>query len=215
VRAFVSEPPGARARFQPMPLSAFVVVVVAGIAAIPPNVMPILSGLLAGHHGLDDAEIGYFVSSGQLAGLIASATAPYWINRVDLRWLVGTCLLVYAGGVFALGATQPHALLYVTQFVLGGLLVAVASSCVSILARLPNPARALSIKISSDVVAASAFLYLIPVRTWGLDGFIAAIAVCFLLAAVLAVRLPGRPHGDRTIAGAARAAARTSTPCSR
>jgi hypothetical protein len=109
-----------------MPLSAFVVVLVAGIAALPPNVMPVLSGLLADRHGLDDAQIGYFVSSGQLAGLVASATAPYWITRVDVRWLVGACLVVYAVGVFSLGRVMPLALLYAIQFVLGGVLVLVA-----------------------------------------------------------------------------------------
>lgn len=184
-----------------MPLSAIVAVLVAGLAALPPNVMPVLSGLLAERHGLDDAEIGYFVASGQLAGLIASASAPYWIMRVDVRWLVGGCLLLYAALVSALTVSQPFVSLCALQFVLGGALVVVASSCVSILARLENPARALSIKISSDVVLASGFLYLVPVGTWGFGGFVAALAASFVVAGALASRLPGRPHGAPRVAG--------------
>jgi hypothetical protein len=191
-----------------MPLSAFVVVLVAGIAALPPNVMPVLSGLLADRHGLDDAQIGYFVSSGQLAGLVASATAPYWITRVDVRWLVGACLVVYAVGVFALGRVVPLALLYAIQFVLGGVLVLVASSCFSILARLPNPARALSIKISSDVVVASGFLYVLPIQRLGLDGFLAALSVSFVLGTLLASRLPQRSRAAQRDAGIAKPAER-------
>jgi hypothetical protein len=190
-----------------MPLPAIAAILIASVAALPGNVMPVLSGLLADHHGLDEAHIGYFVAGGTLAGLIASATAPYWISRVDLRWLLGTCLLLCALGLVGLAHARSLGELFAIQFVLGGSSIVVASSCVTVLARQRNPARVLGIKISSDVIAASAFLYFLPIRTLGLGGFLAALSACFVVVTVLSHRLPSRSGAGTPVAAVPGAAA--------
>jgi len=84
------------------------------------------------------------------------------------------------------------AAIYPIQFVLGGTAVVVSSCCISILARLHNPARAMSIKTSSDIVLASALLYLLPVQTLGFRGFVVVLALVFALGLLLVPKLPER-----------------------
>lgn len=191
-----------------MPAPAIVAILIASVGAMPGNVMPILSGLLADFHRLDEAEIGYFVASGTLAGLIASASAPYWISRIDLRWTVGGCLLLYASGLFALPRADSLAALFAIQFLLGGATIVIASGCVTVLARQRNPARVLSLKISSDVIVAGAFLYLLPITALGLEGFLFALSACFAVAAALAPRLPGAAMVGPSTASSGAAAGR-------
>ena len=139
-----------------------IVILVGSVAAIPPNIMPVLSAELVRQYSLSDAQLGYFVAAGTLAGAIASLSAPYWVSRVRLQWLILGSLLLYACAIHALPVAPNVSLLYALQFLLGGCLVVISSICSSVLLRRPNPARTMSLKISSDVVIASAFLFLLP-----------------------------------------------------
>lgn len=162
----------------------------AGFAALPPNIMPVLSRLLAEHHGLNDAELGYFVASGTTAGFLASLTAPFWITRIRSSLIVGGAFIVYAVAAHGLYLVPGHAALYALQFLLNGAIVVVASVCSAVFLRTPNPARIMSIKISNDVIIASCFLYLLPIDTLGLQGIVGSISVIFLVAALLSTRWP-------------------------
>jgi hypothetical protein len=170
----------------------FTVIALASVAALPPNVMPVLSRLIADVHGLDEAQLGYFVASGTTAGLLAAATAPLWIAAIGarVRELVIACLAAYAICVHALALVPGPPLLYALQFLLGGCAVVVASACAGFLMRQANPGRAMSVKIGSDIVVASAFLYLLPISALPLAGFAAALSACFVAGALLAVRWP-------------------------
>lgn len=179
---------------------ALTIILIAAVAALPPNVMPVLSRLLSDTHGLDEAQLGYFIASGTLAGLLASATAPFWITRVRIgmraRTLVIGCLLGYALGVHALAVVDGPPMLYALQFVLGGSTILIASTCVHFLMLQPNPARMMSLKIAGDVVVASAFLFLMPLSSLPLPGFLAALSACFVAGALFAAwRWPRTPTG--------------------
>jgi len=173
---------------------ALTIILIAAVAALPPNVMPVLSRLLSDTHGLDEAQLGYFIASGTLAGLLASASAPFWITRVRIgmraRALVIGCLLGYGLGVHALAVVDGPPMLYALQFLLGGSTILVASTCVHHLMLQPNPARMMSLKIAGDVVVASAFLFLMPLSSLPLPGFLAALSACFVAGALFAWRWP-------------------------
>jgi hypothetical protein len=166
------------------------VMAMAGFAALPPNIMPVLSRLLAETHGLNDAELGYFIASGTTAGFLASLSAPLWINRIRGSHVVGGAFLLYAIAAHGLYLVSGDSLLYALQFLLNGSIVIIASVCSAVFLRSPNPARIMSIKISNDVIIASCFLYLLPIDTLGLTGIITAISVVFVIAALLAMRWP-------------------------
>ena len=158
-----------------------IVILVGSIAAIPPNIMPVLSAELVRQYSLSDAQLGYFVAAGTLAGAIASLSAPYWVSRVRIQWVILGSLLLYACAIHALPVAPSVSLLYSLQFLLGGCLVVVSSICSSVLLRRANPARTMSLKISSDVIIASSFLYLLPVSILGLSGLVGAVSLCFAI----------------------------------
>jgi predicted MFS family arabinose efflux permease len=185
-----------------MPISALAAIVISSIAAMPGNVLPVLGGLLADFRALDEASLGLVVASGTFAGLVTSLTAPQWVGRVNLRRAAGIALFVAAIGLLGLRFAPGMGLLFVAQALCGASNVVIASSCLTVIAKLPNPTRAYSIKLTADVTFAGAFLALIPFAHVGLAGFVAVLAAVGITAAPLAMRLPQRADAEFRVDGA-------------
>jgi hypothetical protein len=185
-----------------MPISALAAIVISSIAAMPGNVLPVLGGLLADFRALDEASLGLVVASGTLAGLVTSLTAPQWVGRVNLRRAAGVALFVAAIGLLGLRYAPGMGSLFVAQALCGASNVVIASSCLTVIAKLPNPTRAYSIKLTADVTFAGAFLALIPFAHVGLAGFVAVLAAVGVAAAPLAARLPLRAGAEFLVDGA-------------
>lgn len=173
-----------------MPIHAVAAIVIASVAAIPSNVLPVMVGLLSDFRSLDEATLGLLIASGTSAGLVASLSAPHWIGRVNLRYVIGAALVVEGLGLLGLRFGPGIASLFVAQMLAGGAAIVVASGCLTVIARLPNPTRAYGIKITVDVIFAGAFLALLPTSDWGLAGFVGVLAAASFAAASLAARLP-------------------------
>ena len=191
-----------------MPLFAWVAIVVSSIAAMPGNVLPVLTTLLERHHHLDEATVGYLISVNTFAGLLTSATGPYWIHRVRYRPVMATCFAIHAVCLAGLGYVHGMAPLIVLQAVLGVVALVIASVVQTIFAQLPRPERAFGIKISTDMTFAALFLAAVPVTRIGLPGFVALLAAPFVLSAALSRLLPrnladGEPRTAAAPAGAA------------
>ena len=175
-----------------MPIFAVAAIVIASIAAMPGNVLPVMAGMLADFHSLDEVELGFLIASGTLAGLLMSVAAPHWIGRVNLRYAVAIALALDAIGLLGLRFAPGAAALFFAQAMAGASSVVVASICLTVIAKLPNPTRAYSLKITADVIFAGAFLALMPVAKLGLGGFVAALAAVSVVAVPLALKLPVR-----------------------
>ena len=76
-----------------MPSFAVAAIVIASIAAMPGNVLPVMAGLLSDFHSLEEVEVGFLIATGTLAGLLMSVTAPQWIARVDCRYAIAIALV--------------------------------------------------------------------------------------------------------------------------
>ena len=137
-----------------MPVFAVAAIVIASIAAMPGNVLPVMAGLLSDFHSLDEVEVGFLIASGTLAGLLISVTAPQWIARVDLRYAIAIALVLDAMGLLGLRFAPGVVALFAAQALAGASSVVIASVCLTVIAKLPNPTRAYSIKITTDVVFA-------------------------------------------------------------
>jgi predicted MFS family arabinose efflux permease len=186
-----------------MPPVAVFAILIASVTALPANVLPVTLGLMTGRYGLDHAEIGYLVAVNTAAGLVTSLSAPYWVHRLSLRLLVAVFLIVMGLGVVALGHAPGLGVLFAVQMVLGVTGVGIASICVSVIARLENPARAYGIKITADVIIAGTFLSLVPVGTLDLGGYVLLLAAPFLVALPLVAGLrAGMPERARGTPGA-------------
>lgn len=177
-----------------MPPLAIFAILIASVTALPANVLPVTLGLLTGRYDLDPAAIGYLVAANTLAGLCTSLSAPYWVHRFSLRVLVAAFLVVMALGIVALGRAPSLAVLFAVQVVLGVTAVGIASICVSVIARLDNPARAYGFKITADIVMAGTFLALIPVGRLDLETYVMLLAAPFLLALPLVRGLSADMH---------------------
>jgi MFS transporter, DHA1 family, inner membrane transport protein len=175
-----------------MPTYAVAAIVIASIAAMPGNVLPVMAGILLDFHALDEVELGLLIASGTLAGLLTAVTAPQWIGRVNLRWAVAIALALDAAGLLGLRFAPGLIGLFLAQAMAGAASVVVASICLTVFARLPNPTRAYGIKITTDVIFAGAFLALLPTNRLGLGAFVAVLATVTLIAVPLARRLPTR-----------------------
>ena len=159
---------------------------------MPGNVLPVMAGMLSDFHSLDEVELGFLVASGTFAGLLTSLTAPHWIGRVNLRYAITIALLVAAIGLLGLRFAPGGVALVCAQAMAGASSIVVASICLTVIAQLPNPTRAYSLKITTDVIFAGSFLAVMPALDLGLAGFVVALAVISAVAAPLASRLPAR-----------------------
>lgn len=175
-----------------MPVFAVAAIVIASIAAMPGNVLPVMAGLLSDFHSLDEVEVGFLIASGTLAGLLMSVTAPQWIARVDLRYAIAIALGLDAIGLLGLRFAPGVIALFAAQALAGAASVVIASVCLTVIAKLPNPTRAYSIKITTDVVFAGTFLALMPTAQLGLGGYVAVLAGISVAVAPLALKLPLR-----------------------
>ncbi len=184
-----------------MPPVVWFAIVISSIAAVPGNVLPVLVGLLSDHYAIDEAQLGYLIAVNTLTGLAVSLTAPVWIGRVNLRRAAGAALAASAAALLALGNAGSVAWLFLIEAVLGGSGIVIASIALMVIARAHNPTRAWGIKITADVIFAGAFLLMVPTGALGLGGFVALLAVGFVVAAPLLLRLPQRAEITRDVHG--------------
>jgi predicted MFS family arabinose efflux permease len=175
-----------------MPIFAVAAIVIASIAAMPGNVLPVMAGLLSDFHSLDEVEVGFLIATGTLAGLLISLSAPHWIARVDCRYAIALALVADAVGLLGLRFAPGTVSLFASQALAGGSSAVIASLCLTVVASLPNPTRAYGFKITTDVIFAGTFLALMPAATLGLGGYVAGLACISAVFVPLASKLPLR-----------------------
>jgi predicted MFS family arabinose efflux permease len=184
-----------------MPVQAWVAIVLASTAAVPGNVLPVLAGMLADHYSIDEATIGSLIGANTLAGLLTSATAPYWTSRVNFRYAAAVGFVAIPLALLGLGYAPGLVSLFCAEVFLGAGNIVIASICLTVLAQVDNPARAWSIKISTDVIFAGAFLGLVPMFDLGLTAFVGILAIYFGVVAPVLLKLPSRATLRRSVDG--------------
>jgi hypothetical protein len=192
-----------------IPIAAWAAIILANVAATPGNVLPVLTGLLADRYAIDEADLGVLVAVNTCAGLATAVTAPRWIVAVNLQAAIAAACIVIAVALFGLGHAHAMASLYVAEAALGGGTVVIASIAMTVIARLPNPARAWGIKVTGDVIFAGGLLWLFPTTRLGLTGLVAVLAGMMLAAMPLLTRLPRKAALDRPALADAAVAATT------
>src|SRR4029453_16358674 len=120
-----------------MPTFAVAAIVIASIAAMPGNVLPVMAGLLSDFHSLDEVEVGVLIATGTLTGLLISLSAPQWIARVDCRYAIAIALAVDAIGLLGLRFAPSTVTLFAAQALAGGSSAIIASICLTVVAALP------------------------------------------------------------------------------
>ncbi len=99
--------------------------------------------------------------------------------------------------------------LTVAQLVGGATASAIGSVSFVLLGQTDNPARAIGLRITSDVVMGGVFLAVLPGDALGLRGYVAVLGLVTVLGIVIAARLPQRTRPPLRLAERARS---TSSP---
>ncbi len=154
--------------------------------------LPVFSLLFSHFHNLSESQYGYLISMNVLAGVIASATGPMWIARVNLPRIVIGSLIAVAASLMAISYTPPMVALTIVQLVGGAGAAAIGSVSFVLLGQTENPARAIGFRVTSDVVMGAIFLAALPGDALGLRGYSAVLAVVTVLGVFIAWRLPQR-----------------------
>ena len=158
---------------------------------VPGNVLPILAGLFADNYHINEQLIGYLVSANTTAALAVSVTAPWWIARVRLRWLVPAAMTLIAAAVLSLALAPGYIALLLLELVIGAGAGTIASICYTVMAQHADAARAWGVKVMLDVVLAWAFVKLVP-SDRGMLLFTTALAIVIGVFGLLGMLLPAR-----------------------
>ena len=107
--------------------------------------------------------------------------------------------------MIALGYAPSLLALTVAQLVGGATAGAIASVSFVLLGQADNPARAIGLRVTSDVVMGGVFLAALPGDALGLRGYVAVLALVTVLGVAIAARLPQRTrpprrHAERALA---------------
>jgi predicted MFS family arabinose efflux permease len=171
-----------------------------GINQLIINIQPLLLGALAEGNGLDDRQLG-LISSALLGGAtLASASAPFWVRRVD--WRRATMLFI-AMAILALLATARLSSFptLCAAFALIGLLKgAIGVPSFASLGDTQNPERnyGISVAVQAAMAAIAAVplaAYLIP--KYGPNGVYYCLIAVLVIGFWGAFRLPSKgTHGQ-------------------
>lgn len=166
------------------------------IGGLPFNALPVLLGSLADTFALDAKAVGLMGSScfaGYLAGTLG---APFWMNRLDWRWL--TCISAVGTALsFALSASITELrLLYAIWALIGFFASTMTCLGVRILADLPNKERAFGVRQGVELSVTAAVLFALPplvIAPFKYAGAALALAGVVALLGLSALWVPRRP----------------------
>jgi predicted MFS family arabinose efflux permease len=99
-----------------LPIHAIAIILAASACTTPGSVMPVLVGLLADAHHMNDAQIGYFASMDTAVGLVTSMLAPYWITRINPKYAVAACLALAACSLLGLSFAPSLLFLFLARW---------------------------------------------------------------------------------------------------
>jgi predicted MFS family arabinose efflux permease len=172
------------------------------LAPLLVNASPVFIGLLAGRFTLSPAQMGLLAAIEASGGVVASLTAPYWINRIDWRACGIASAFVMTLSLLATIVVPNFETLIVVRLIGaifgGGVIYALS---VALIGRLGNPDRhfavggALQAVMPAVLMAAVPYVRAINGGTLALALFGAALSV-----AILAARtIEHRPHLQGTV----------------
>jgi len=166
---------------------------IAGIANIPFNAMPLFLGTAADNFGLAPSQIGLLGGATLFGWVGGTALAFFLLHRVNwhLASIAGTLLAI--GGLLASLNVSSVNLLYLCWFTLG--LGASLPTCIAfdVIGKTAHPERYFGVMTLAVVLFSAAILWLFPILLiphWGYDGMIFGLAGVFALIVLLTLSLP-------------------------
>jgi hypothetical protein len=172
---------------------AIIACLIAGIANIPFNAMPLLLGTAADNFGLVPSQIGLLGGATLFGWVVGTALSFFLLHRVNWRLasIAGTLLTII--GLFTSLNVSSVNLLYLCWFILG--LGASLPTCIAfdVIGKTAHPERYFGLMTLAVVLFSAAILWLFPILLipqLGYAGMIFGLAGVFALIVVLTLSLP-------------------------
>ena len=178
------------------------------IGGLPFNALPVLLGSLADSFALDARAIGLMGSTCFAGYLLGTLGAPFWMNRLDWRWLTGLSALGTAASFAGSAAVSDVRALYVIWALIGFFASTMTCLGMRILADLPNKERAYGVRQGVELSVTALVLFALPplvIAPFKYPGAALALAAVVAVLGLSAFALPRRPHTQdaRTAGGLA------------
>lgn len=167
------------------------------IGGLPFNALPVLLGSLADSFALDARSIGLMGSVCFAGYLVGTLGAPFWMNRLDWRWLTGLSALGTAASFAASAAVSDVRALYVIWALIGFFASTMTCLGMRILADLPNKERAYGVRQGVELSVTALVLFALPplvIAPFKYPGAALALAAVVSALGLSAFALPRRPH---------------------
>lgn len=169
------------------------------IGGLPFNALPVLLGSLADSFQLGTSAIGLMASVCFAGYLLGTLGAPFWMNRLNWRWLT----LISAAGTaaaFACSAVVTELrLLYLMWALIGFFASTMTCLGLRILSELPNKVRAFGVRQGIELSLTAALLFALPplvITHFKYPGAALALAGTVALLGLSAFWLPQRPAAE-------------------
>ncbi|WP_432261738.1 hypothetical protein [Cupriavidus sp. TMH.W2] len=156
------------------------------------NILPIVFQALHQGRGLSDERLGALGTAFVLGSGITSASGPFWVLRLNARWVTIGSLLVAAFGLLGVAFVADIAGQTAWWFLIGLASASMATPSFTLIGYAANPLRAYSLAFFASLVIAALASYglpLIVLPRFGDQGVLVTIAVLFAVATPLALAL--------------------------
>ncbi|MDE1927717.1 MAG: MFS transporter [Burkholderiales bacterium] len=166
------------------------------IGGLPFNSLPVMLGSLADSFGLAPKAVGLLGSICFAGYLIGTLGAPFWINRLNWRWLTLASAVGSAGSFALSAAVKDLTLLYGVWALIGFFASTMTCLGMRILSDLPNKVRAFGVRQGIELSVTAAVLFALPpliIAVWKYPGGALALAAVVALLGVSALWLPTHP----------------------
>lgn len=163
--------------------------------------LPLLVGLLMDDLGLNEEQAGGATSTYFASYLLSSASAYFWISRVNLRTAALSGYLSMVAGLLLGTMAQNGTTLALSLAIAGiggGMLFSLG---VALIADGPDTDRNYGWLLVTQQSLAALFLFGAPrwvIPQWGLSGGLSALALVTLLISLSAIRIPARQKTAKT-----------------
>lgn len=166
------------------------------IGGLPFNALPVLLGSLSDSFQLGASTVGSMASVCFAGYLLGTLGAPFWMNRLNWRWLTLISAVGTASAFACSAVVADLRLLYLMWTLIGFFASTMTCLGMRILSDLPNKVRAFGVRQGIELSLTAALLFALPplvIAHFKYPGAALALAATVALLGLSAFWLPQRP----------------------
>ena len=189
---------------------------IAGAGGIMFGSFPVFLGAAADKLSLTEEQVGYLPSIFYVGYCLLSASAVFWIRKINWKAIAVAGIALNAIPLFAMSAVESYTVLLALMLLSGGGQGTIYTLATTILSDSSNPDRVFGFKLAVETIPGAAMLFILPafvIPDWGFSGVSIVMASCICAALICAYIIPARgTRSAREVAAESTVQSHTSTP---